>query len=209
MKIKVLFLLLFAVICVNSFSQLRLGLRAGLSSSTIKADDFTTSDGRYQVESVSNARVGLQGGLIAQIILGGFFLQPEFLLVYSGGDIRVKDIQQGTNVINTQRFTKLDIPVLVGAKIGPLHVGAGPVASIILSKPSEAFNFSEANVNSKYKNATFGFQAGAGFDLGKITLDLKYEGNLSKLGNGMNIGGENYTFDSRNRQWILAVGLFF
>ena len=209
MKRKTIIFIVCAFLSVNAFSQLRFGLTAGLSLSDMKANDFTTSlaDGGYHVETVKNTKVGLQGGLVAQIILGGFFLQPEFLLVYTGGDVKISDIN--SSHVQSQRFTKLDIPVLVGAKMGPLRLGAGPVASFILSKPSDAWDFSGANVKSKYNNATFGYQVGAGLDIFKFSVDLKYEGNLSKLGNAVNIGDHSYAFDSRNNQWILAVSLFF
>jgi len=58
-------------------------------------------------------------------------------------------------------------------------------------------------------NLVLGWVLRAGVDLGKrIALDLKYEGNFSKLGNGVVIGGNTYKFDSRNRQWIFGIGIF-
>jgi len=66
------------------------------------------------------------------------------------------------------------------------------------------------SVESNFKNATFGYQVGAGLDIFKFaTLDVKYEGNLSKLGEGVNIAGKPYTFDQRNPQWIFSLGIFF
>ena len=213
MKIKAIVFFLCAFLSVNAFSQFRLGVTAKLTSSTIKASDIVVispqDNKKYQVQSLSDAKVGVQAGLVAQIILGGFFIQPEFLLAYTGGAVKVTDITDNISKENAQRFTRLDIPVLIGRKMGPLRLGIGPVASIILSKPSDAWNFSTDNVNSKYKSATFGYQVGAGLDLWKLAIDLKYEGNLSKLGNGVDIGGKKYAFDSRNRQWIFGVSWFF
>ena len=209
MKIKLIVLLFCAFLSVNAFSQLKFGVTAGISSSTIKASDFITSDNKYLVETLGNSKVGLQGGLVAHIALGGFFIRPQMLLVYTGGEIQINDLVNKTKSVKTQHFTKLDIPVIVGSKIGPLRVGIGPVASIILSKPSDAWDVSYSNAKSKYNSATFGFQADAGLDILKFGFDVKYEGNLSKLGSGMDIGGHNYNFDSRNRQWIFAVSMYF
>ncbi|MCK7531208.1 MAG: hypothetical protein MZV63_09280 [Marinilabiliales bacterium] len=39
------------------------------------------------------------------------------------------------------------------------------------------------DVKATYNKATFGYQAGVGFDLLKrLTVDVRYEGNLSKFG---------------------------
>jgi hypothetical protein len=205
MKPRSLFIAIFALISVSAFSQIKLGVRAGLSSSSVSASDVTQNG--YQISSLSNAKVGFQGGLMLQIAFAGAYIQPEMLLSSTGGEVQVKDITS-TKVIN-QKFTKLDIPVIVGKKFGPLRLGLGPVASIILNKPSDAIDFSGTSVQSKFHNATFGYQLDLGLDIWKLAFDVKYEGNFSALGNGVNIGSNTYKFDSRNRQWIFGVGLFF
>jgi opacity protein-like surface antigen len=207
MKTKTFLFIFSALISLNAFSQIKLGVRVGIMSSTIKADDFTTNSGTH-VQTLSNAKIGFQGGLVLRITVAKIFLQPEALLSSTGGEVRVSDVNS-TKVVN-QRFTKLDVPVLIGTKLGPIRLGLGPVASVILNKPSDAIDFSGSSIENKYHKATFGYQLGAGFDLGKkIAIDLKYEGNLSKLGNGVVIDNNTYKFDSRTRQWILGIALFF
>jgi opacity protein-like surface antigen len=207
MKTKTIFLILCALISINALSQIKLGVRVGLTSSTIKAGDYTTSNGVH-VQTLSNAKIGFQGGLMLRIKIAKLIIQPEALLSSTSGEVRVSDVT--TTTVTKQRFTKLDVPVLIGTKLGPIRLGIGPVASVILNKPSEAIDFSGTSIENKYHKATFGYQVGAGIDLGKkIAIDLKYEGNLSKLGNGVVIGGNNYKFDSRTHQWILGIGIFF
>jgi hypothetical protein len=207
MKTKNILLILFVLISFDAFSQLKVGLRVGITSSTIKADDFTA--GNYKVETLSGSKVGLQGGLMARLTIVKFFIQPEALISTSGGDVRISDISNGTSKISKQKFTKLDVPVMVGTKLGPLRLQVGPVASIVLNNAREAIDFSSTSMENKYHKATFGYQAGLGLDIKKLAIDLKYEGNLTSIGNGVKIGGENYTFDSRNKQWILGIGIFF
>jgi hypothetical protein len=209
MKTKTLVFILSTFISVNAFSQIKLGVRLGVMSSTIKADDFTVNNANQtHVQTLSNAKIGFQGGLVLRIKVAKIFLQPEVLLSSTGGEVRVSDVN-GTKVIN-QRYTKLDVPVLIGTKLGPIRLEVGPVASVLLNKPSDAIDFSGSSIENKYHKATFGYQLGAGFDLGKkFAVDLKYEGNLSKLGNGVVIDHNTYKFDSRNRQWILGIALFF
>jgi len=207
MKSKKLILMVFALISVNAFSQIKLGVRAGVSSSTIKASDIT--QGNYQVSTLSNAKVGFQFGLMSQIAFAGVYLQPEFLFSSTGGQVQARDVISGATKVTDQRFSKLDIPVMVGKKFGPARLGLGPVASIILNKPSDVVDPTGTSLASKFNGATFGFQLDLGLDIWKLAFDLKYEGNLSKLGSGVNIGGQERSFDSRNHQWIFGVGLFF
>jgi len=204
MKLKVVLLFVLALFSLSAFCQFKLGVRAGLTSSSIKASDITA--GNVQVSTLSNAKLGFQGGLILQIAVAGMYLQPEMLLSSTGGQVQVKDVN--STVVMNQRFTKLDIPVIIGEKIGPLRLGLGPVASIVLNKPNDAINFSSTSVESKYHHATFGYQFDVGLDIWKLAFDVKYEGNLSYLGNGINVGGTNYKFDSRNHQFIFGVALF-
>lgn len=35
---------------------------------------------------------------------------------------------------------------------------------------------------SNYKGATYGYQAGIGFDFSKLSFDVRHEGNFSKYG---------------------------
>ena len=81
------------------------------------------------------------------------------------------------------------------------------VASVLLKDKSDLFD--EIGYKQKYNNITLGYQAGIGLEISKLTFDLKYEGNLSRLGTGIKIGNETYSFDNRMKQWILSVGLYF
>jgi len=109
--------------------------------------------------------------------------------------------------IKKMEFKKLDIPVLAGFKFGPARVNVGPVASIIIN--SKADLIETPGYEEKLKGASFGYQAGVGIDILSISLDVRYEGNFSKLGDGVNIGGEDFEFDSRNPQFIFSLGIFF
>ncbi len=204
---RILFIALFISIAMsNAWSQFKIGVRAGVTSSSISASDITVPN-EYTIETLNNSKVGLQIGLMSQIKLGGLFIQPEVLIATSGGEVRVNDLVNNTSVVKDQKFTKIDIPVLVGVKMGPLRLGIGPVASMVLKSKSELTDIDK--FDDKFKSATFGYQAGVGLDIWKIALDLKYEGNLSRLGDQVTISGKNYSFDSRGHQIIFGVGFLF
>lgn len=205
---KRLFLLAVLTIFLASSanSQFRFGLRGGINTAYFNADDVIT-DNNVRITTLNDATVGFHGGVMAQINFMGMFLQPELLFSSIGSEVRVIDLEDNAiGTIRSQNYNKLDIPVLVGWRFGPARVGIGPVATVMLSTNSD---LNELGYEEKFNSATFGYQIGAGIDLfSRIAVDLKYEGNLSKLGSGIVIAGQEREFDLRSRQLIFSVGIF-
>jgi hypothetical protein len=108
-----------------------------------------------------------------------------------------------------QTFNRLEVPIMVGFKLGPLRINAGPAASVQIGSPKALI--SDPNFDNMYKGATFGYEAGIGLDIfKKLTLDARYSGSLSKkFGNAVNIGSQTFNLDSRQPSIILSVGLMF
>ncbi|MDA3781561.1 MAG: porin family protein [Bacteroidales bacterium] len=216
MKRIILLSVFIAAFGLISKAQIQFGMKAGITSSSIKADEvYQVPDNEYFDElkiKGGDAQIGFQGGLFARVTIASLYVQPELLFSSTSGDVEVsrfsgETLVDGTKLIKEQDFKKIDIPIMVGWKFGPARVQAGPIASFILdSDPILAdYDFEE-----KFNGATWGYQVGVGLDIFKtITLDLKYEGNLSKLGDGVVIGGNTRNFDSRNSQLIASVGIFF
>jgi hypothetical protein len=203
MKTKSILIISFLFISLAAFSQIKFGIRAGISSSSLKSDNVTVDN--VTLESVSNAKVGFHFGLMAQVKFLGMYLQPELLYASVGGQVRLKDAT--VNKLVDQKFNRIDIPVMVGRKLGPARIGLGPVFSMVLSSSSELDDFGD--YSDKFKKATMGYQIDLGLDIMKIAIDLKYEGSLSKLGDGIKIAGTQHSFDSRPRQFILSIGYLF
>lgn len=205
-KFALLTLGLTLLIGLSATSQIRFGLRGGINTAYFNAKDVVVQN-EYRLETVSDANIGFHGGVMAQLSFFGLFLQPELLLSTIGHDLRVEDLSENGAVsrIREQSFTKLDFPVLAGKRFGPARIGIGPVGTIMLSTDSEPNDYGEID----YNNATFGFQVGAGLDISFLAIDLKYEGNLTRLGSSMEIAGQERSFDSRARQIILSIGILF
>ncbi len=211
-------IVLFAITANAQF--IKFGVKGGVSSSTVKIDrtQFSTlNDAQTFVVEQGDAQMGLHFGLFSRIQALGFYIQPEILFTQSKGEVILTDITDSESPVKSlrdQKFNKLDIPVIVGKKFGPARIGIGPVASIMLSESDGLKNkladVTDESVESNFKNATFGYQVGAGLDIFKFaTIDIKYEGNLSKLGDGLQVGGRDFSFDQRNSQWIFSLGIFF
>jgi len=217
---KKLIIILLAVMAFNLANAqfLRFGFKAGVSSTNVKFDDIKnieSSDGlkEYAIKQ-GDSKMGFHAGLYGRIQLLGLFVQPELLFTHSEGEVVLADVTASQMYTETQKFNKIDIPVIVGWKFGPARLGIGPVASFMLSESDglkdKLSSISSEATENNFRKATFGYQIGVGLDiLKKITLDVRYEGNLSKLGNGITLGGKDYKFDQRNPQFIFSAGIFF
>ncbi len=187
MKKYLLITALLITACISAQAQFSLGVKGGVNYSTVSADNLNSS-GVAGYEVGAFARLG-----------GGLYLQPELYLSSSGGKFNSND----NTVTGNVHFTNLNVPLLVGLKFGPKNLNfrimGGPIYTSILSQ-SENFN---QNLNTayndfgKYKNSTIGYQAGAGVDIGSITADLRYEGNLTDI---------NSNYGQRQNLWALSIG---
>ncbi|SOD15217.1 porin family protein [Pedobacter xixiisoli] len=145
------------------------GLKGGANLSKFSTENTFGSDNR----------AGYYVGVWTRIGAAGIHLQPELYL--SGKNTTLKSGGLESDV----KFTSLDVPVLVGTKIGAAGIGVrlntGPVVSFILND-EQSFGDAASNVFSgSFKDQAFAWQFGTGLDVGKLSVDLRYEMGLSKL----------------------------
>ena len=189
MKKYVLILAILIVFSISAKAQFSLGIKAGPNFSSINTDNLHES-----------TLAGFQAGVFARFGTG-LYLQPEAYLGSSGGKFNTDD--NGTYNYGQVRFTTLNVPLLIGESFGTSNVNfrimAGPVYSYFLNADkSFSDNFNGAyNDFGHYNNSTLGYQVGAGVDVGAATVDLRYEGGLSKL---------NSDYGQRANIWSLSVG---
>jgi len=213
---KMIFIIALVLVSGSLLAQVRLGLKGGINASRLKSDTefFTpnpTSETNYRIKIPNYLMVGYHVGLVGQIQIGTFFVQPEALYTVTRNDIDIYDLNSpdpdhADAVL--QKLNRLDVPVMVGLKLKSFKIGAGPVMTFLIKDDSDLKAITQYDL--KLNRATVGYQAGIGFDIGSFILDLKYEGSLSKLSDGINVGsGERLEFDSRINQIIVSIGLFF
>ncbi|HCI55638.1 MAG TPA: outer membrane beta-barrel protein [Bacteroidales bacterium] len=198
----IVFVFLFSV---PVFSQIKFGLKAGATTADVPEYNFT--DGATTIEALKNAAWGFHAGLFLRLSLFGVYIQPEAVFASNTYEYNVTTVS--LTEVKKQTFNKLEIPVLLGFKLGPIRINAGPTADILIGSPKALVE--DSNFDELYRNATFGFQAGLGFDLlKKLTFDVRYGGSLSgKFGDAVNIGGQTFKLDHRQPSLILSVGLIF
>lgn len=198
-----------------------LGIKGGLNSTKVKMKDVVTTikandgtEAQVMMEDASSG-LGFHVGGFARINALVMFVQPEIYYTNLSSNIKISPKEgvskEETDVVKNHR---IDIPVIVGAKFGPARLGLGPVASFNLksdAKVSDEYKetFGKGLENAK-NTATFAMQIGAGLDiLKKLTLDLRYEFGLSKLGDKVTIGGKDFKTDQRANSFIASIGWMF
>lgn len=160
------------LISAFSFSQsFDLGLKAGVSSSKLKYEDNAAA-----LEG-GDLSLGYHVGAFARVGILGFFVQPEVYFNNAGGKVIQPDPNnpQATQEVDFD-MSKVDVPVLIGYKFFIARVYVGPVASFLTSA-----KYDGADVKDQYKSSIYGYQAGAGLDISKLTIDVRYEGQFGSI----------------------------
>lgn len=154
-----------------------LGIKAGVNLAKLNAD-FASEENR----------LGYQVGAWARIGGASFYVQPEAYIGSKGNKFISFTNNNNTEVAaeGKVKFTTLDIPVLLGTKFGAKNLNfrlmAGPVVSFVLDENSSFSSaYDQATDFDNYKNQAIGIQAGAGIDVGSISVDLRYEAGLSNI----------------------------
>lgn len=205
-------IMLVIMISLPAISQIKFGLKAGVSTNNLSmatVKTLTSGSTSYTVDALTEAKYGFHGGAFLRLTLLGIYVQPELLFATRTNEYTVKNVQTNVSSVVEQSFNKLDIPVMVGFKLGPLRLNAGPSASLLINTPKELID--SPDFESMYNRMTIGYQAGVGLDILKtLTVDLRYEGSLKKYQNQIqNLVGTTVNLDDRSNAFLLSLGLMF
>ncbi|MXV14873.1 porin family protein [Hufsiella ginkgonis] len=192
MKKIILFSALFLVAGTASFAQsFNFGLKAGLNIAELKSDLAEEEN-----------RLGYQVGVFARVGAAGVYLQPELYLGSKGGKFpSASGVVTGDEKIS---FTTLDLPILLGSKVGvgPVNVRfmAGPIISFVVNKDEPVATASQNVKNFRdYKDNAWGVQGGAGIDISKLTFDVRYEVGVSNL-------NKSDQYEQKSNLWHISLG---
>jgi len=128
-------------------------------------------------------RAGYLAGFWARVGGLGFNFQPELYLTSKNINVNAPNEPE-----NKAKFTSIDVPLLLGGKIGAFGLGGrfygGPVLSFAVNKDQSVTDATGNATSLRYKDANYGFQIGAGVDISSFSVDLRYEGGLNKIAYG-------------------------
>ena len=203
------------------------GIKGGLNSTKLKMKDvaetaINDANGQKTDKSVmmeeASSDLGFHVGGFVRVNAIAVFIQPEIYYTNMSSHIKINYNEEGTKISRNEtadvKNHRIDIPVIVGAKFGPARLGLGPVASFNLKSKTKVSDQMKEQIGSGLdgaKNtATFAMQVGAGLDiLKKLTLDIRYEFGLSKLGDEVSIGQQSFKTDQRANSFIASIGWMF
>ncbi|HLS94175.1 MAG TPA: porin family protein [Sphingobacterium sp.] len=169
------------------FPTFKVGLKGGLGFSSLR------SEGRFLN---SDTKTGFQLGAWGRVGIAGFHVQPEVYYASKKAGISLE------NEEGDATFKSMDVPILLGTRIGIGPIGAriqaGPVFSF--AQDGKVVNLSEATNWDAYKKNSTGIIGGVGADIGSFTVDLRYEHGLTNL---------HETVNQKIRMWTIGVGFSF
>jgi hypothetical protein len=203
----------FFIFQVSDAQLFKYGIKAGIGFSSLKIEELTGIDDGQDVYNLVTGEgvMGYHVGVQTQIKVAMLVIKPEVYFNAGGGTVEQVVTGGATEILNVN-FSRVDVPLLVGAKFGPARINAGPVGSYVLSETNDLTTLGGEFADYSFftKSMTWGFQAGIGVDLmKKISIDARYEGSLSKLGETLSIGGNEFTLDGRPSQWVISLGIWF
>jgi hypothetical protein len=177
----------------------RIGIKGGVNLSSVKVASLSAN--------LEN-KTGYQLGAFARIGRT-IFIQPE--VYFAAKEVNVDVLNSLTTNQGVVGFSQksLDVPLLLGVKLGPLRVMAGPVASYAISastSPDAAVKSYFSGTSQDIINrSSFSYQAGVGFDILNLSLDLRYEGAMSELKNTVAVPN-GFTYSQKPSYYQATIG---
>ncbi len=206
-------IIVFALLTIGfaQFSQAQkavFGLKGGISKFKIRPDaiDLTDPNGGSYTFDVKSAPNGYFFGAYARI--GGFVhLQPEILYNNNKVNYTLTSADGGVTAVS-ETYQSLDVPVLLGLKLGPIRVQGGPVGRFHLKSQSNLGDV--VGFSADYDKMKVSGQLGVGLNLGKhVTLDLRWQNDMGKFGDHVEFGGQKYEFDKSSTRLLMSIGYTF
>ena len=192
---------LLTLVTKNSQAQLQFGLKGGVNYNSDSFENVSND-----VLSGEKTKTGIHTGLWlrAKLPVVGLYIRPEIVYTELNNSVNYESPFSAPKTTDF-KFRKIDVPVLIGKKfLGIGNVFAGPSFQYILSSDFELNDLREVSTES----FSLGIQLGAGIELGRLGLDLRWERGLSKTETVFvdnTIFDSNFNFDKRVSQIIFGI----
>lgn len=209
---KKIMLSLVVSICILStgYSQFEIGVKAGVSSFDLASEGIIFKDDNRDYKlNFANAEYGVHFGIYSRVSFLGLYVEPAVLFNSNTVNFNLEELSEDgpLNTLKSETYRNVDIPLLVGTKLGFVRLQAGPVAHFYLDSTSDLFSISGYKHN--FEKATYGGQIGLGLDIWRFRLDALYETNLSNFGEHIEVDGQQFAFDDGADRVVLTLGVRF
>ncbi|MFT5156558.1 MAG: hypothetical protein ACI83I_001106 [Bacteroidia bacterium] len=182
-----------------------LGLKAGVNYGESVIKETFKDGGTDFTYATHEADVALSWGLFTRLKVLNYFFQPEIMA--SSQNTRMKLSSADFDSFLTLKQNRFDIPLMIGfSKMDKIRAFTGPVYTRLLENRvmTDEFLFKESK--ELFKNGTWAWQLGFGFDLGRLAIDMRYETSLGRLKYEVQLRNQTFKFDQRNNSVQVYVG---
>lgn len=198
----------FFSLSVNA--QIEFGLKAGISSYDLAKEGILVTNGSQNFQwNIDKARYGHHFGLYTRWTLLGIYIEPALLFNSNTVDFNIREYGEAGvfNTIKSEKYNHLDIPVMLGCKLGVLRFYGGVVGHFFINSISDLVAID--GYAQKFNNSTYGWQAGAGVDFWRMRLDMAFEGNFNAFGDHITIADQRFAFADTPNRLMLTLGFKF
>lgn len=155
----------------QSETPVHIGFKAGTNFSDLSLSKSNV-DSKYSL--------GYHAGIFTRLDISKFYLQGE--LLYAQKRSKIENGNFGDQKV---KWSSLEVPLLVGYKVlrsedVAVRIFGGGVYSYVLNDRTSVLKQVSQSFQ-KFDRSNIGYQVGAGVDLGRFSLDLKYEGALTNI----------------------------
>lgn len=204
-------LLLAAFLSATALSaQVEFGLKVGLATESLQEEsfEFSRQGGRDLFLTLGEGNYGYQFGALLRIPLGERAgLQTEATFNSTSAEFRFENAADGLTEVFRERYNDLNVPLLYTYKLAFLRLQAGPVGHFFVSSFSE---LTDAEGRDRvFDSFNLGYALGGAIDIGRITLDVRYDGNFARYGEDFAVAGETFRVDQAPRRWVGSVAYRF
>jgi hypothetical protein len=198
---SILFVLVLLLISNTSFSQIKIGIRQGVSASTFSQLGDLCDNNNFSFSYTA-------GAVLTAPVGKSFAIRPEINYVRKGRINETADLN--TNVKTDYKIDYLQIPVLLQYRDGQMlnipgsvfYINGGPYAAFAFNDQTHPTN---GNLTNDSKKTDWGVTLGIGLQAPifnqNICFDLRYDMGLSKIA--------NQPSDFRTKALNFTVGILF
>lgn len=153
-----------------------------------------------------DGRIGLTGGVFVKVPLGEshFAIRPELLLATKGAKYQLDSFT------SSLKLAYLELPLSLEYNLSILNLHLGVNASYLANSNGELKDENGDPIQfnkSELEKLDFGWQAGAGVDVGSIGIHLRISRGLKGIGKEKSVG--DYLGNLKNAAWALTLSYGF
>lgn len=190
----------------NGLRMVEFGVKGGLNSQTAKY----VRASKYENFGLStDPKVGYHLGIISRINLPLFHIQPELLFTHTAYSLKAAPTAaSGLTTKSKVKINTLEMPVMAGLRMLWFRLQAGPQFTLMTeTKFKHGGNVTDVDVSKP----TVSFLLGLGFDIGRLNLDVRYNGQFKRPTHSVQFHDriEGIDYKTKMRKWMFSMGYVF